>query len=280
MRIKNFLRGRHMLQNHFYLYPVNLNTKSMSSEETNPVMNIESLQLKVENQQQMIKQLSGENEELYHQFNHLMIRNSKLLKRIDDLQGIIDDLHIRIEELLLINGNMLKVNDRIRSLNDSSNTEGDGLLKSNDTESNQNDLKGKAEFDQVFYQWKNYPGQAAVNEPNLRKQAWMLIHLYHLKSSRAADLFRKTGVGGVTGARYVATLKKYGLIRYSGARKKGQYEMTQKGNEFIEACFITPLPADSFSPRLAKFPVMEQEGIPVKEEIKEMLSASFNNADL
>src|SRR5437868_4076325 len=104
----------------------------MLSENKNPVMNIELFQMKVENQQTMIKQLSGENEELYQQFNHLMIRNNKLLKRIDDLQGIIDDLHIRIEELQLINGNILKLNDGLRSRNDHSSAVDNGLLKSND----------------------------------------------------------------------------------------------------------------------------------------------------
>ena len=48
-------------------------------------MTIEKLQLKVENQSKLIKELTNENEELYHQYNHLMIRNGKMLKRVDDL---------------------------------------------------------------------------------------------------------------------------------------------------------------------------------------------------
>ena len=90
----------------------------MSSEHTDSQMTIENLQLKVENQQKLIGQLTNENEELYHQYNHLMIRNGKMLKRVDDLQKIIDDLHIRIEELQLINGNMLQLNDRLRKRTD------------------------------------------------------------------------------------------------------------------------------------------------------------------
>src|SRR6478736_917655 len=81
-------------------------------------MNIETLQHKVTNQNKLIKELTVENEELYHQYNHLIIRNGKLLKRIDDLQRIIDDLHIRIEELQLINGNMMQINDRLRKIGD------------------------------------------------------------------------------------------------------------------------------------------------------------------
>ena len=62
----------------------------------------------------------------------------------------------------------------------------------------------------------------------------MLFHLYNTATLRANELFNLVGVGGVTGARYVATLKKFGLIRYTGARKKGHYEITTKGVSFIE----------------------------------------------
>jgi hypothetical protein len=68
-------------------------------------MTIENLNQKVENQSNLIKELTRENEELYHQYNHLIIRNGKLLKRIDDFQKIINDLHIRIDELQRIHGN-------------------------------------------------------------------------------------------------------------------------------------------------------------------------------
>jgi predicted transcriptional regulator len=258
----------------------------MSTENTTELMNVESLQMKVENQKNMVKQLSNENEELYHQFNHLMIRNNKLLKRIDDLQGIIDDLHIRIEELQLINGNILKLNDKFRPGNDYAT---DGLLKSNDdSEKINTDLKSNEEFENVLGHWKMYPEQDAKNEPNLRKQARMLVHLYKDKSLRASELFAKTEVGGVTGARYVAALKKLGLITYKGARKKGKYEMTKKGVDFIESSMHAPWPIgeslsdNSFSDsnEYSNFPAIEQPGIPVKEEVKDMLSSHFNHADL
>ncbi|MCX6290781.1 MAG: hypothetical protein NT126_03355 [Bacteroidetes bacterium] len=248
-------------------------------------MSVESLQMKVENQQNMIKQLSTENEELYHQFNHLMIRNNKLLKRIDDLQGIIDDLHIRIEELQLINGNMLKINDRIKAGKDHVLSGNDSILSSCDAFEKQNDdIKYRDEFKSVFTQWKNYPGQDGKNEPNLRKQAQMLVHIYHHKTLRAADLFNLTGVGGVTGARYVATLKKFGLISYTGARKKGWYEMTKKGIEFVDHSNENPLPVNPISyagnPAGAVLPSVELQGIPVREDVKELLASQFDHADL
>lgn len=261
----------------------------MSTENASVIMNIESLQVKLENQQNIIKQLTNENEELYQQFSHLMIRNNKLLKRIDDLQGIIDDLHIRIEELQLINGNMLKINDKIRTGKDNSFTDRDSLTeRKDDSEKINNELKRKLEFNNVFSHWKKYPGQDARNEPNLRKQALMLIVLYRHKSMRAADLFTSSGVGGVTGARYVATLKKFGLIIYTGARKKGQYVMTPQGIEFIEKAMAEPFHLETTSEDStlpgsfghSNFPVIEQPGIPVKEEVVEILSSRFNHTDL
>jgi len=256
----------------------------MSTENTTDVMSVESLRMKVENQQEIMKQLTNENEELYQQFNHLMIRNNKLLKRINDLQGIIDDLHIRIEELQLINGNILKLNDRLRPGKDNAFIDNDVVFKISDNSEKINDeLKTRAEFDNVFSHWKNYPGQDAKNEPNLRKQALMLIQLNRHKALKASDLFASSGVGGVTGARYVATLKKFGLISYIGARKKGQYEMTQTGISFIERALSEPIQsvaaaANSSTP--SRLPQIEQQGIPVKPEVKELLTSSLDHADL
>ena len=47
-------------------------------EDINSKMTIESLKLKIENQSKVIKELTNENEELYHQYNHLIIRNGKM----------------------------------------------------------------------------------------------------------------------------------------------------------------------------------------------------------
>ena len=193
-------------------------------------MNIETLQNKIDNQGRLIKELTGENEELYHQYNHLIIRNGKMLKRIDDLQRIIDDLHIRIEELQLINGNMMQLNDRLRNRSDFSAS--DYLQHTITTHSEK--LTDEFDMDELYNRWKNYPGQIAQNGPNIRKQIQMLIHLYSTPSLRAADLFNRTGIGGVTGARYVSVLKKYQLIEYTGARKKGHYKITSKGRVFID----------------------------------------------
>ena len=65
------------------------------SENTHE-MTIESLKQKIENQAKVIKELTNENEELYHQYNHLIIRNGKMLRRLDDYQKIIDDLQTDI----------------------------------------------------------------------------------------------------------------------------------------------------------------------------------------
>ena len=211
-------------------------------------MTIETMQLKISNQKNFIDQLTEENEELFHQFNHLMIRNTKLLKRVDDLQNIIDDLHLRIEELQLINNNQLNLNDNLRRRTDLAIGRGSDVYGGRNVGSSQgaHDMKyfntlqnipdpaDQFDLDELFERWKNYPGQEASNAPNLRKQVLMMLHLYNTKKLRAAELFNLSGVGGVTGARYVATLKKMGLITYTGARKKGHYEITAKGKEFVD----------------------------------------------
>jgi len=193
-------------------------------------MTIENLQLKVESQQTLIKQLTDENEQLYQQFNHLMVRNNKLLKRMDDLQQIINDLHIRIEELQLINGNMLRISDNARRW-ESGKWEMGHEASRVETPST---VGVKIDLENVFKSWKTFPGQGSKNSPNLRKQVEMLLHLYEQKSLPAAMLFSKTGVNGVTGARYVGILKKSSLIKYVGARKKGFYQITQQGVDLIE----------------------------------------------
>lgn len=206
-------------------------------EDINSKMTIESLKLKIENQSKVIKELTNENEELYHQYNHLIIRNGKMLKRTDDYQKIIDDLHIRNEELQLINSNLMQLNDKLRKRSENlfsseNNKTDNSTLTSREIESKK--IEAEFDLDDLYERWKKYPGQVAHNGPNLRKQILMLVHLYSTTSLRAADLFGNCGVGGVTGARYVSALKKFELIQYNGARKKGYYEITQKGMNFIE----------------------------------------------
>jgi predicted transcriptional regulator len=203
----------------------------------NSQMTIESLKQKIENQANLIKELTKENEELYHQYNHLIIRNGKLLKRIDDFQKIISDMHIRVEEQHLINGNMMQLNDRLRGKNDGFSSANPFNEKENNFSSDtvsQKDVPSSFDIKELSDRWKKYPGQMAQNEPNLRKQIFMLIHLYSNSALGSAELFGKAGVGGVTGARYVSYLKKLGLINYSGARKKGHYHITPIGREFLE----------------------------------------------
>src|SRR5690348_6476265 len=167
----------------------------------------DALNLKLENQQKLINELTEENEKLYQQFNHLMVRNSKLLKRIDDLQQIIDNMHLRVEELQLANENLLKlrglqkpeqttalsqptteynhaldtINRRIDELNlrnDILQTRANlfsqysgELAKPQETEEIN---KPKINQDVLVEAWKNLPGQDAKNSPNLKKQMRML----------------------------------------------------------------------------------------------------------
>jgi predicted transcriptional regulator len=223
-------------------------------------MSIEILQNKIDNQNKLIKELTNENEELYHQYNHLMIRNGKMLKRIDDLQRIIDDLHIRIEELQLINGNMLQINDKLRRKNDIQS--GDSTVEiriNNNLNAAEAPTHHTFDLDALCERWKKFPGQTAQNGPNLKKQVLMLVSLYSKQSLRAAELFSFAGVGGVTGARYVSALKKYGLICFTGARKKGHYEITPRGVEFLEN---TGIKDGSFHiPSHASEPLINQIGI-------------------
>jgi predicted transcriptional regulator len=235
-------------------------------------MENEALKVKLENQQKVINELTAENEQLFQQFNHLMVRNQKLLKRIDDMQQIIDGMHLRIEESQLINDNMLKINDNLRTRNDNSTGINERFIVDNELRGaidnlhrridelhlrsdvlhqrtnilsggNDNYQLQKTEAqkasdidaEKLFECWKNYPGQHAKNAPNLRKQSQMLLHLFENKSLNAATLFQKTGVNGVTGARYVAVLKEFSLIEYKGARKKGQYYITQQGIDLIQS---------------------------------------------
>lgn len=255
-------------------------------------MENETLLLKIEKQQKVIEELTAENEQLFQQFNHLMVRNGKLLKRIDDMQQIIDGMHLRIEESQLINDNMLKINDGLRQNNDNTKSNPGNSNVNNDLRNAldnihrridelhlRNDLlqqrtsiltgEGEAagiirgretrqsdvNAERLFESWKNYPGQQARNAPNLRKQAQMLIHLFENKSMNASGLFRVTGVNGVTGARYVAVLKHFNLIEYKGARKKGEYYITQQGISLIEKSkeeenVSTGLLADDPSPNI------------------------------
>ncbi len=255
-------------------------------------MTIETMQTKLANQKNFIDQLTTENEELFHQFNHLMVRNTKLLKRVDDLQNIIDDLHIRIEELQLINSNMLQMNDTLRRRTDMAISGGSDPRNSGISSSNpySQDMKyfttldkvkdpaDQFDLDALYEKWRSYPGQQATNAPNLRKQVLMLVHLYNNKSLRASELFTLSGVGGVTGARYVSTLKKFNLIHFTGARKKGHYEITPKGKNFIENA-VSPS-EETIPQKESSLIAAARRGILEKQPISNPLSVLGLNDDL
>jgi predicted transcriptional regulator len=208
-------------------------------------MPTEQLQSKIEQQNRLIAQLSEENETLYHQFNHLMIRNNKLLTRIDDQQRIIDDLHLRMEELQLISNNQLRLNDRLRKspvAEEQSSADAGGIQKIN--------------LEALYLKWKGFPGQTAQNTPNLKKQSLILAALYHQGAMNANALFTFCNIGGVTGARYMARLKESGLVTYVGARKKGRYELTAEGIRFVA-------PAETMTETGKAVVPHAQQGIPV-----------------
>lgn len=207
----------------------------------------QQLSRKLEQQQQVIRQLTDENETLYQQYNHLLVRNNKLLKRIDDQQQLIDDMHLRIEELQMITANQLQINDRLRQ-------SGSPALPV------RNIAADRVNLDLLYEKWKSYPGQVAHNAPNLRKQVTVLATLYTLGSMSASELFRECGIGGVTGARYVALLKKFGLVNYTGARKKGRYELTPSGVRFVSQGQVRIVSGDS---RVAGM----QQGIPMRQDV-------------
>jgi len=189
---------------------------------------------KLETLQTLVKELTTENDGLYHQLNHLMIRNNTLLKRIDDLQQAINDLHIRLEESNLINNNLIRSNDR-RSTGYDNRNAATSLLRSEPRQPVKEDDLGSLDLEELYQKWKSFPGQEGKNEPNMRKQSLMLAHLYSKGNLTASDLFYHSGTGAVTGARYVATLKKFGMIEYTGARKKGHYRITPQGRQFVES---------------------------------------------
>ncbi|MEO0311208.1 MAG: hypothetical protein RIQ89_865 [Bacteroidota bacterium] len=221
---------------------------------------IEALSIKNEKIQHLNKELSKENEELFHQYNHLMIRNNKFLKRIEDQQKLIESLYERISELQHINSKLLKLNDGYRNhFSTAIDKRKANVIPSNDAIA----TLDPDDIEALYERWKLFPGQLASNGPNLRKQMVMLLHLSNNPMMNAADLFQITGVGGVTGARYVSVLKKAGLIKYSGARKKGYYEITEEGIAFVEG----KLKLHSHASLSDGMPGLQPKGIKIDEVI-------------
>jgi len=216
--------------------------------------------------QDLVKTLSTENEGLYHQLNHLMIRNSTLLKRIDDLQQTIHDLHLRLQESNLIHNNLIRSSEAPRSGADNQHAPSSLLSSAGSTGALAVDV------DALFARWKAYPGQEARNAPNLRKQALMLALLHTHDRLRAAELFQQSGTGAVTGARYVAALKKAGLIEYTGARKKGHYRITPAGRTFVLSGEAHPAATAATNTLL--------QGIPLDAEVPVHSVQGMDQADL
>jgi uncharacterized protein YoxC/predicted transcriptional regulator len=185
-------------------------------------MTIEKLQEELTRKESLIKELTAQNEHLYHQYNHLIVRNNKFLQRINDMQIVISELHQHIQDLQTANYKLLQGKSHLSQ----ASANGASTLKSDDQENS-------PAFTALFERWKNFPGQQAHNAPNIRKQVLLLTHLNQYGALKASELFLKTGINGVTGARYVSTLKKFNLIEYKGARKKGHYHITEQGRRLV-----------------------------------------------
>ena len=174
--------------------------------------------------------LQAENEHLYQQYNHLMIRNQKLMKRVDDQQLLNDKLQERIEGLE-------QMIDRLRVRNDSSPRSAFNSQTQNDSPALKPQvdyLQSNIDMTQLISRWGSLAGPSVKNNPTKKRQMQILSLLYEHQKMPGMKLFIECGINGVSGARYIAALKKFGLIAFSGYRKDGFYFITEKGKELFK----------------------------------------------
>lgn len=177
--------------------------------------------------------LQAENEHLYQQYNHLMIRNQKLMKRIDDQQLLNDNLQERIaglEQLI----------DRLRQRNDFSersvNTQNQntGMNLNAQVTPSVAGVQSSIDMKKLISRWSLLAGELVKNNPTKMRQMQILSLLYEQQKMQSMKLFIACDINGVSGARYISTLKQFGLIAFSGYRKNGFYFITDKGKELVE----------------------------------------------
>jgi predicted transcriptional regulator len=176
--------------------------------------------------------LQTENEHLYQQYNHLMIRNQKLMKRIDDQQLLNDKLQDRIESLE-------QVIDKLRLRNDANSIRSMNFQYQNDNLKeevipNVVKLKSSVDLKELITRWGSLAGEKVKNNPTKKRQMQILSLLYENQKMSGLRLFMTCGITGVSGARYISALKKFGLIEFSGFRKDGYYFITEKGKKLVE----------------------------------------------
>lgn len=186
--------------------------------------------------------LQTENEHLYQQYNHLMIRNQKLMTRVDDQQLLNDKLQERIEELE-------RVIDRLRQRNDAYShgtfqqpQAYPAFAQPQTYIDNLNPqvvpivsgIKSNINLTELMARWGALAGGAVKNNPTKKRQMQILSLLYEHQKMSGLNLFMTCGITGVSGARYIAALKQFGLIEFSGYRKGGHYLITEKGKKLVE----------------------------------------------
>jgi predicted transcriptional regulator len=169
--------------------------------------------------------LQTENEHLYQQYNHLMIRNQKLMKRIDDQQALND----KMQERIVV---MEQIIDRLREGNKNPSID---LKPLPEIASIQSSINMK----QLIERWTNLAGEKVKNKPTKTRQMQILALLFQHQQMSSIKLFQACNITGVSGARYIAALKQFGLIAFSGFRKGGFYYITDKGKKLIEEDIIS-----------------------------------------
>ncbi len=199
--------------------------------------------------------LQTENEHLYQQYNHLMIRNQKLMKRIDDQQQLNDRLQGRIAALENIIDKM-----RLASFTANSASYNQSFQKSEAGGANDSlnpvvvpNVQGlqsnihvrpesisSTDLTQLIARWGALAGDTVKNTPTKKRQMQILTLLYDHQKMSGLKLFMTCGITGVSGARYIHTLKQFGLIEFSGYRKGGHYLITEKGKKLVEGETVEP----------------------------------------
>jgi predicted transcriptional regulator len=182
--------------------------------------------------------LQTENEYLNQQYNHLMIRNHKLMKRIDDQQMLNDKLQERIAGLEQLINTLRQRNDGM-PISVKAQNQIDSSIRDNDNLNSQVvpsvlGLKSNSDVKQLVSRWSSLAGDSVKNTPTKTRQMQILTLLYERQKMSGMKLFIACGITGVSGARYISALKQFGLIEFSGFRKDGFYFITEKGKKLVE----------------------------------------------
>ena len=89
-------------------------------------------------------------------------------------------------------------------------------------------------FDLLLNAYRKFKYRNKKNTPSLVKQIKMLLCLYKGYYHSPREIFNACNLTNITGYRYAAKLSEYGLIRCTGRGNTCQYNISQKGKEFLE----------------------------------------------